>query len=40
VRAAAIELSSADLAKIAAALGRIRVQGDRYPAYLSARVGK
>jgi aryl-alcohol dehydrogenase-like predicted oxidoreductase len=40
VRAAAIELSAADLKKIGDALSRIQVQGDRYPAHLAARVGK
>jgi aryl-alcohol dehydrogenase-like predicted oxidoreductase len=40
VRAAAIELSAEDLRKIGDALGRIQVQGDRYPAHLAARVGK
>ena len=40
VRAAAIELKDGDLEKIASALSRIQVQGDRYPAHLAARVGK
>jgi aryl-alcohol dehydrogenase-like predicted oxidoreductase len=40
VRAAAIELSTEDLKKIADALSLIQVQGDRYPAHLAARVGK
>ena len=40
VRAAAIELSVEDLHKIGDALSRIKVQGDRYPAHLAARVGK
>ncbi len=40
IRAAAVELTPADLSKIAEALGRIQVQGDRYPAHLAARVGK
>jgi aryl-alcohol dehydrogenase-like predicted oxidoreductase len=40
VRAAAIELNTEDLAKIRDALSGIRVQGDRYPAHLAARVGK
>jgi aryl-alcohol dehydrogenase-like predicted oxidoreductase len=40
VRAAAIELKDEDLEKIASALSRIQVQGDRYPAHLAARVGK
>jgi aryl-alcohol dehydrogenase-like predicted oxidoreductase len=40
VRAAAIELSAEDLRNIGASLSRIKVQGDRYPAHLAARVGK
>jgi aryl-alcohol dehydrogenase-like predicted oxidoreductase len=40
VRAAAVELNADDLRKIGDALGRIQVQGDRYPAHLAARVGK
>jgi aryl-alcohol dehydrogenase-like predicted oxidoreductase len=40
MRAAAIELTAADLAKIGDALIHINVQGDRYPAHLAARVGK
>jgi aryl-alcohol dehydrogenase-like predicted oxidoreductase len=40
VRAAADELTGADLRKIGDALSRIHVQGDRYPAHLAARVGK
>jgi aryl-alcohol dehydrogenase-like predicted oxidoreductase len=40
VRAAAVELTAADLRKIGDALSRIHVQGDRYPADLAARVGK
>jgi aryl-alcohol dehydrogenase-like predicted oxidoreductase len=40
VRAAAIELSAADLRNIADALTSIEVQGDRYPVHLAARVGK
>jgi aryl-alcohol dehydrogenase-like predicted oxidoreductase len=40
VRAAAIELKDEDLERIASALSRIQVQGDRYPAHLAARVGK
>jgi aryl-alcohol dehydrogenase-like predicted oxidoreductase len=39
VRAAAIELSAADLRRINDALANIQVQGDRYPAHLAARVG-
>ncbi|AHG63458.1 aldo/keto reductase [Advenella mimigardefordensis] len=35
-----IDLSSADLKKIAQALAAIEIQGDRYPAALQARVGK
>jgi aryl-alcohol dehydrogenase-like predicted oxidoreductase len=40
VRAAAIELSAADLRDISGALSNIKVEGDRYPAHLAARVGK
>jgi len=40
VRAAAIELSAEDLRNIGVSLSRIKVQGDRYPAHLAARVGK
>src|SRR5271165_5373212 len=40
VRATAIELNDEDLRKIDDALGRIPVQGDRYPAHFAARVGK
>jgi aryl-alcohol dehydrogenase-like predicted oxidoreductase len=40
VRAAAIELSAADLRQISDAMTSIKVQGDRYPAHLAARVGK
>jgi len=40
VRAGAIDLSAEDLRKIGDALGRIQVQGDRYPAHLAAHVGK
>jgi aryl-alcohol dehydrogenase-like predicted oxidoreductase len=38
--AAGIELTGDDLARIAEALGRIEVQGDRYPARLAALVGR
>jgi aryl-alcohol dehydrogenase-like predicted oxidoreductase len=38
--AARIELSGADLARIGAALARVQVQGDRYPARLAALVGR
>lgn len=38
--AAAVMLSQADLAAIAEALGRVAVQGERYPAHLQARVGR
>ncbi len=38
--AAALALTGAELAQIDEALGAIRVQGDRYPAHLAARVGK
>ena len=40
VRAAAIELSAEDLRKMSEALSRIKVQGERYPPHLAARVGK
>ena len=40
VGAAAIELTKDDLRQIEEALGPIKVQGDRYPAHLAARVGK
>jgi aryl-alcohol dehydrogenase-like predicted oxidoreductase len=40
VRAAAIELSAADLREISGALSNFKVEGDRYPAHLAARVGK
>ena len=40
MRAAAIELTAEDLREIGDAVGRIQVQGDRYPAHLAARVGK
>ncbi|MDN4986356.1 aldo/keto reductase [Bradyrhizobium arachidis] len=38
--AAAVALSQADLAAIAAVLARVSVQGERYPAHLQARVGR
>lgn len=38
--AAAVMLSQADLAAIAEVLGRVTVQGERYPAHLQARVGR
>ena len=38
--AASLELAKADLAEIAAALAKITVQGDRYPAVLQQRVGR
>lgn len=38
--AAAVMLSQADLAAIAEVLGRVAVQGERYPAHLQARVGR
>lgn len=38
-RAAAIELSAEDLRKMSEALSRIKVQGERYPPHLAARVG-
>jgi aryl-alcohol dehydrogenase-like predicted oxidoreductase len=40
MRAAAIELSAEDLRKIGDSLGRIKVQGNRYPAHLAGRAGK
>jgi aryl-alcohol dehydrogenase-like predicted oxidoreductase len=38
--AVSVELSNADLGKIAAALEQVKIQGDRYPAALQARVGR
>jgi aryl-alcohol dehydrogenase-like predicted oxidoreductase len=40
IAAAAVELTDADLREIGEALARIKVQGDRYPAHLAARVSK
>jgi pyridoxine 4-dehydrogenase len=40
VGAAAVELTSSDLARIGEALARIQVQGDRYPAHLASRAGR
>ena len=40
VRAAAIELTADDLREIGDAVGRVKVQGERYPAHLAARVGR
>jgi aryl-alcohol dehydrogenase-like predicted oxidoreductase len=40
VAAAAVELTTDDLRQIAEALAGIKVQGDRYPAHLAARVGR
>ena len=40
VGAVDVELSAGDLRRIRGALVEIRVQGDRYPAHLAARVGK
>jgi aryl-alcohol dehydrogenase-like predicted oxidoreductase len=40
IGAAAVELTAEDLGHIEAALARIQVQGDRYPAHLAAAVGK
>jgi aryl-alcohol dehydrogenase-like predicted oxidoreductase len=37
---AAVELTAVDLKSIEAALSKVAVQGDRYPAYLQQRVGK
>jgi aryl-alcohol dehydrogenase-like predicted oxidoreductase len=38
--AAALELGADDLRKLAEALARIKVQGERYPAHLAARAGR
>ncbi|HVI89396.1 MAG TPA: aldo/keto reductase [Dongiaceae bacterium] len=38
--AASVELSQTDLGKIAQALADVKIQGDRYPAELKARVGR
>ena len=40
IGAATVELTSDDLRKISDALAGIKVEGDRYPAHLAARVGK
>jgi aryl-alcohol dehydrogenase-like predicted oxidoreductase len=40
VGAAAVELTTDDLHRIAAALAQITVRGDRYPASLAARAGR
>jgi aryl-alcohol dehydrogenase-like predicted oxidoreductase len=40
VRAASVELTQEDLRQIEEPLAQIKVQGDRYPAHLAARVGK
>jgi aryl-alcohol dehydrogenase-like predicted oxidoreductase len=40
VASANVDLTADDLRKIEGALAEIRVQGDRYPAHLAARVGK
>jgi aryl-alcohol dehydrogenase-like predicted oxidoreductase len=40
VGAAKVELTSADLREIEAAVAKITVQGDRYPPHLQARVGR
>jgi aryl-alcohol dehydrogenase-like predicted oxidoreductase len=40
VRAAAVELSTQELSRIGEALTHIQIQGDRYPAHLSARAGR
>ena len=37
---AVVELSAADLQRIADALARVQIRGDRYPAALQARVGR
>jgi aryl-alcohol dehydrogenase-like predicted oxidoreductase len=38
--AASVELSITDLDRIAQALADVKIQGDRYPAALQARVGR
>lgn len=38
--AASVELSATDLGRIAQALADVKIQGDRYPAALQARVGR
>lgn len=38
--AANVRLTPQDLAKIAEALGQVRITGDRYPAHLQQRVGR
>jgi aryl-alcohol dehydrogenase-like predicted oxidoreductase len=38
--AAAFELSAADVEEIGAAMGQVKVQGERYPAHLQQRVGR
>jgi len=40
VGSAAIDLSTQDLTRIGEALAHIQIQGDRYPAHLSARAGR
>jgi aryl-alcohol dehydrogenase-like predicted oxidoreductase len=40
VAAADLELTAEDLRRIGDALAQIKIQGDRYPAHLAARVGK
>ncbi len=40
VGGASVELSADDLSEIEAALSKITVQGDRYPAHIQARVGR
>jgi aryl-alcohol dehydrogenase-like predicted oxidoreductase len=40
IDAASLELTSADLEHIEAAVSAVAVQGDRYPAHLQARVGR
>jgi aryl-alcohol dehydrogenase-like predicted oxidoreductase len=40
IGAAAVELTAEDLRQIEGALADIKVQGDRYPAHLAARVGR
>jgi hypothetical protein len=40
IGAAAVQLTSDDLAAIETALADIKVEGDRYPAHLQARVDR
>ena len=38
--AVSLQLTEDDLGKIASALAQVKVQGDRYPAALPARIGR